>query len=207
MILPDEGDWQPVARTVDLVSGHIFHGRLRGEELAIWRDAAGRANVWENRCPHRGVRLTVGSNLGSELRCRYHGMRFESGSGRCVAIPAHPGGEIPERIKVRSFPAAERYGLVWSALGEPGGVPKIESLQGDITSLRSIVVLASPSTVARALMQHAVAFGDVTLVVQSSDGSRSVVHGLIERASRAETLRPYNEALCSLRDSIEGPPK
>jgi phenylpropionate dioxygenase-like ring-hydroxylating dioxygenase large terminal subunit len=32
----------------------------------------------ENRCLHRGVRLSIGVNDGRELTCQYHGWRYSS---------------------------------------------------------------------------------------------------------------------------------
>ena len=61
--------WFPIAASDDLVARHVYQGQLLGRELAVWRDAGGFVNVWENRCLHRGVRLTLGRNDGGELVC------------------------------------------------------------------------------------------------------------------------------------------
>ena len=59
-------EWIPVASGTDLVPRHVFHGRLPGQELAIWRADDGFVNIWQNRCLHRGVRLTIGTNDGAQ---------------------------------------------------------------------------------------------------------------------------------------------
>jgi phenylpropionate dioxygenase-like ring-hydroxylating dioxygenase large terminal subunit len=46
---------------------HVFQAQLLGREFAVWRADDGNVNVWENRCLHRGVRLSIGINEGSEL--------------------------------------------------------------------------------------------------------------------------------------------
>ncbi len=99
---------------------HVVHTALLGQELAVWRADDGTVNAWENRCPHRGVRLSIGTNLGHALKCRYHGWTYESGSARCIAIPCHPRLTPAAAIKVRAYPCAERQGLVWVRLAEEG---------------------------------------------------------------------------------------
>ncbi|HDS0942401.1 TPA: Rieske 2Fe-2S domain-containing protein, partial [Pseudomonas putida] len=54
-----------MATPEDLPKRHVFHATLMGQEMAVWRDDNGAVNVWENRCPHRGLRLTLGANTGS----------------------------------------------------------------------------------------------------------------------------------------------
>ena len=91
-----ENRWFPVARSEEVVARHVVQTQLLGQEAALWRDDSGLANAWENRCPHRGVRLSIGINTGSELQCRYHGWRYASGGGQCTFIPAHPDQKPPQ---------------------------------------------------------------------------------------------------------------
>ena len=112
--------WFPVCRGADAVPRHVVHTALLGQELAVWRADDGAVNAWENRCPHRGVRLSVGTNLGHALRCRYHGWTYESGSARCIAIPCHPHLTPAAAIRVRAYPCTERQGHVWVRLEEEG---------------------------------------------------------------------------------------
>ena len=83
--------WFPVCRGEEAAPRHIVHTALLGQELAVWRADDGAVNAWENRCPHRGVRLSVGTNLGDRLKCRYHGWTYESGI-RAVRRAAGPSG-------------------------------------------------------------------------------------------------------------------
>ena len=99
---------------------HVVHTALLGQELAVWRADDGTVNAWENRCPHRGVRLSIGTNLGHALKCRYHGWTYESGSARCIAIPCHPRLTPAAAIRVRAYPCMERRGHVWARLAEEG---------------------------------------------------------------------------------------
>ena len=112
--------WFPVCRGADAVPRHVVHTALLGQELAVWRADDGTVNAWENRCPHRGVRLSIGTNLGHALKCRYHGWTYESGSARCIAIPCHPRLTPAAAIRVRAYPCMDRQGHVWVRLAEEG---------------------------------------------------------------------------------------
>lgn len=147
--------WHPVATTHDLPYRHIFGGQLLGRELAIWRADDGFVNVWENRCLHRGVRLSIGSNEGMELSCRYHGWRYSNRSAGCTYIPAHPADAPARTISNRTFPAIERYGLVWSGETPSGEPPTVAVLdEGSPFVLRNLAVNASAEVALAELHHH-----------------------------------------------------
>ena len=120
--------WYPIAAAHDLPFRHVFHGQLLGREFAVWRADDGFVNIWENRCLHRGVRLSIGINDGRELRCQYHGWRYSNRTAGCTYIPAHPADAPARTITIRTFPVAERYGLIWSSLDAVGEGPAIAAL-------------------------------------------------------------------------------
>ncbi len=74
--------------------------------------------AWQDLCIHRGAKLTLGSVKDGLLSCRYHGWTYDS-SGKCTRIPAHPDQKPPDRARVQSYRAKEKYGLVWVSLGNP----------------------------------------------------------------------------------------
>ena len=57
--------WYPIASSDDLPFRHVYQGQLLGRELAVWRADDGNVNVWENRCLHRGVRLSIGIHVSA----------------------------------------------------------------------------------------------------------------------------------------------
>ena len=188
--------WYPVASSGDLVSRHIFHTALHGQELALWRDDAGIANVWENRCPHRGVRLSMGANLGTELRCQYHGWRFSSGSGQCASIPAHPGFVPSQGLRVKTYPCVERYDLVWTSLGDaPEEIPDLGAAAWQ--PLRAIFVEAPPAAIVPQLPKQ----NGLMLLLQPVSENRTVIHGL--SADPSFSPRQHDDALTRLRDRVE----
>src|SRR5687768_14466234 len=84
--------WHTVAESASLTDAPLAV-RLLSQDLVLWRDAAGTAHAWADRCPHRGTRLSLGRVLhteaGSRLECPYHGWQFAP-EGVCRLIPALP---------------------------------------------------------------------------------------------------------------------
>ncbi len=106
--------WHPVLPSQALrPANEIVAGFLHGEELALWRSVDGVAQAWENRCPHRGTRLTLGRILDGKLSCAYHGWEFEADSAECSRIPAQPEAAVPRGVCVKTWRAAEVQGMVW----------------------------------------------------------------------------------------------
>ncbi|MDE0492764.1 MAG: Rieske 2Fe-2S domain-containing protein [Acidimicrobiaceae bacterium] len=147
--------WHPVASAHDVPYRHVHQAQLLGRELAVWRADDDYVNVWENRCLHRGVRLSIGSNDGTELRCQYHGWRYANRSAGCTYIPAHPADAPARTICNRTFPSVERYGLVWSGEEPVGEPPTIELLEaGTPFGLRNLPVHAPAELAIRHLQGH-----------------------------------------------------
>ncbi len=137
--------WHPVATSDDLRMRHVYHGQILGRELAVWRADDGHVNVWENRCLHRGVRLSIGINDGHELACQYHGWRYANRTAGCTYIPAHPADAPARTICNNTYPATERYGLVWTGEAPEGTAPDAPELQhagNHLLVLRSLPVNA-----------------------------------------------------------------
>lgn len=114
-------DWHPVAASASLAIGAALGTQLLGEELVLWRDSRGACRAWEDRCPHRGTRLSIGQVEGDSLVCRYHGWKFGSG-GACLHVPAQPEAPLPA-ASARRFAACEAYGLIWACVGQPPAAP------------------------------------------------------------------------------------
>jgi len=110
-------DWHPVARAQDVEGPTLQHAALLDHELLLWRDDEGALHAWEDRCPHRGTRLSIGQREAGGVTCAYHGWRFGA-DAHCAHIPAQPQGPIPSQARVREYHVAEHYGLVWVCLGQ-----------------------------------------------------------------------------------------
>jgi vanillate O-demethylase monooxygenase subunit len=98
---------------------------LLGQKLVLYRTSQGRPVALADRCPHRGVPLSMGRVIDDTLRCTYHGMRIDA-DGQCVHIPCQP--QIPAAARIASYPLHERHGYTWiwlgdAALADPAQVP------------------------------------------------------------------------------------
>lgn len=147
--------WHPIAGSDDLPERHVYQAQLLGREFAVWRADDGYVNVWENRCLHRGVRLSIGINDGHELTCQYHGWRYSNRTSGCTYIPAHPADAPARTICNRTFRGVERFGLVWSAEEPIGEPPAVDALTGrDPLPLRPIPVNAAADRLVEALNDY-----------------------------------------------------
>lgn len=100
--------------------------RLLGEDIALVREGD-RIYALHDRCPHRGVPLSLGRRqFPGTLSCVYHGWTFRLDSGvLCAVLTDGPDSPICGRVRVRTYPVAQRLGLVWVYLGD-GPVPPVE---------------------------------------------------------------------------------
>lgn len=130
--------WTPVALSADLAPGTAAGVVLEGAEVVVWRDEDGRAQAWEDRCPHRGMKLSFGFVRGRRLACLYHGWQYGA-DGRCRHIPAHPDLEVPATITVARHALAEAGGLIW-VRAEEASAPLVDL---DAAPLRSLFVDAA----------------------------------------------------------------
>ena len=212
--------WYPIASAEDLPFRHVYQAQLLGRELAVWRADDGNVNVWENRCLHRGVRLSIGINEGQELKCQYHGWRYANRSAGCTYIPAHPADAPSRRIENKKYPVREAFGLIWSAATDDtpyASFPGADAAN-DWFPLRPLPVNAEPDDVVAALARLApddqpadilpglsVRLGLARFFVQPVDAGRSVIRGLFAGIpdEPLATLRAYNDTLTKLREQVE----
>jgi vanillate O-demethylase ferredoxin subunit len=196
-------DWIAIGPSSEFADGHIAFVRVHDVELAVWRDEVGAINVWENRCPHRGVRLTIGTTTGASLTCRYHGWRFASGSGACTFIPAHPTQTPPKAAVIRTYARSAP-----DAPDAPAAPPRVADLPAspDVV-LRSVTIDASADAVRDALATVSVDGAPAHFFLQPESAEVTTVHGAIivpvAIEQRLALQHAYNDALTALRDRFE----
>ena len=106
--------WYMAAWDHELIDGKLLARTILEEPLLLYKGDSGRAVVLDNRCCHRGAKLSNGRLEGDCVRCMYHGLKFDA-SGRCVQIPGQDN--IPAKLGVRSYPVVERQHLIWVWMG------------------------------------------------------------------------------------------
>ena len=137
--------WIPVGLSASFEQATSTGTHIDGKELVVWRDQNGRAHVWEDRCPHRGMRLSFGFVRGDHIACLYHGWQFNA-EGQCQYIPAHPQLDVPGSIKVPRYDTAESAGMIWTRFGadETENLPTVSD---DCLPVRSLYLEASADEV------------------------------------------------------------
>ncbi len=109
--------WYVVLESNEVGNQPVGVTRL-GEKLVFWRDQAGRVCAAVDRCPHRGVALSVGSIENEHLQCPFHGFEFDS-TGKCVLVPANGrNGVIPNAMRLKTYPAYDAHGFIWIWWGD-----------------------------------------------------------------------------------------
>jgi phenylpropionate dioxygenase-like ring-hydroxylating dioxygenase large terminal subunit len=105
-LLPLGDAWLPVCHSRDVRPGRPHAERFARHRLVLFRDQVGRVRALEDRCPHRGVPLSLGECVRGRLVCSYHGLVVD-GEGRFG------------NLSVPTFPTREHLGLVWIYAGDP----------------------------------------------------------------------------------------
>jgi methylxanthine N1-demethylase len=109
--------WHPVATLHELREAKPggkgpMRSVLLGEAVGI-AEIDGKVIAYEDRCPHRGVALSLGWAEADGLRCRYHGWRFNN-EGSCTEIPSLRDDQPkPARAALKQYDCEVRYDLVW----------------------------------------------------------------------------------------------
>lgn len=107
--------WYPVAAS--WMVGRKPAGLTRlGERLVLWRDEAGAVHALEDRCPHRGARLSLGWNLGDRVACWYHGIEVAA-DGKVARVPAATNCPLEGQTCVRAYPCQEIHGGIFAWFG------------------------------------------------------------------------------------------
>jgi 5,5'-dehydrodivanillate O-demethylase oxygenase subunit len=115
--------WIAVQRGEDLPVGRVKPIRIMSEDYALYRGASGQAQIIAYRCAHRGAQLHLGRVEGDELRCIYHGWKYDC-RGQCIEQPAEEAG-FARKVQIASFPTREYLGLIYGyfGTGEPPEFP------------------------------------------------------------------------------------
>jgi phenylpropionate dioxygenase-like ring-hydroxylating dioxygenase large terminal subunit len=115
-------DWHVVAIADHVKAHQPLQVHLLGEAISLWRADGKDGNIiaCQDRCPHRGVSLSLGEVNGKgEIVCPYHAMSFDA-TGQCTRIPADlKVTTFPQSANLRTYKVQIKYGFVWLCLGEP----------------------------------------------------------------------------------------
>jgi nitrite reductase/ring-hydroxylating ferredoxin subunit len=95
--------------------------RIHDRPIVFFRDLGGAPGALHDRCPHRGVALSLGQVAEGAVACAYHGWRFGR-DGSCQHIPSLCEGRAPAAgVAAEAYPCVEQeaYVWVWTGKGPP----------------------------------------------------------------------------------------
>jgi len=108
--------WYPVLPSWGVHSDPVGITRL-SENIVLWRDQDGTVHALEDRCPHRGARLSQGWNLGDRIACWYHGIEVQ-GDGVVAKVPAANNAAFEGKQCVRRYPVKEIKDAIFLYFGD-----------------------------------------------------------------------------------------
>jgi 5,5'-dehydrodivanillate O-demethylase oxygenase subunit len=108
--------WHPFALADEVAPGTARAVRLLSEDLTLYRGESGTPYLIGGRCAHRCSVLHTGQVGGEEIRCMYHGWRYD-GTGLCTDIPAEKKPRL-RSPRVAGYPIREYCGLLFAYLGD-----------------------------------------------------------------------------------------
>ena len=108
--------WTCVFRSEDLPQGRARPIRIMSVDYTLYRGASGKAHCIDAQCPHRWALMHLGWVEGDDIRCVYHGWKFD-GSGQCIEQPAEAAG-FARKVKIGIYPCEEYLGMIWAYFGD-----------------------------------------------------------------------------------------
>jgi len=112
------GFWNPVCFADEVRNDRPIGVQVRGHKLALMRDEEGTVRALVDRCPHRGVPLSIGTcEFPGNLTCRYHGWTWDLKNGALKAALTD-GADSPickqGSAQARTYRVQERANMVWA---------------------------------------------------------------------------------------------
>ncbi len=113
--------WIALDNSANLPAGRAKPIRIMSENYTLYRGHSGKAHVVAQRCPHRGAMMHLGWVEDDDIRCVYHGWKFDC-TGQCVDQPAEEPG-YNRKAKIPTYPTREHMGLIFAYFGEGDAPP------------------------------------------------------------------------------------
>ncbi len=114
--------WHPVLASQKLKREPVGL-QLAGRLICLFRDSHGTAQAIDDVCPHRRLKLSVGTVVGDRIQCKYHGWTFD-GCGH---------GESPSTPRMHtcteSFHVREEHGYCW--VKSAASIPQFPEINTD----------------------------------------------------------------------------
>ncbi len=105
--------WYVILSSQEVKKNQVLGVKRLGMNLVVWRDSKGKPGVTRDKCPHRGIKLSLGKVKDDHLQCPFHGFEYNQ-DGECKLIPANGrANAIPEHIRAGRYPVKEANGFLY----------------------------------------------------------------------------------------------
>lgn len=133
--------WYPVLEA-SLLKRKPKSVTVAGEKIVLVREA-GRVYGLSDRCPHRGVPLSLGRReFPGMLTCVYHGWTYDVKTGELVAaLTDGPDSPICGKaiVRTKTYAAEERAGIIWVYIGDAPAPPVEEDVPEELLAPDAVV--------------------------------------------------------------------
>ena len=112
--------WYVAAWCDEIDPGQMHAITIANKPVLVYRKTDGTLAAMADQCCHRHMPLSKGRLEGDDVRCMYHGLKFNP-DGRCIEVPTMKltGDDVPANFHVRTYPVVERHDWVWVWMGDP----------------------------------------------------------------------------------------
>lgn len=121
--------WTPVAFPGEVTARAPFPVTVAGTRVVLFRGPAGEPVALLDRCPHRGVALSLGRVESGQIECPFHGWRLDA-AGQVCRVPWNPDAKLGALRGVR-FPVRELAGQIWlytAPVESPPAEPEVDEV-------------------------------------------------------------------------------
>jgi phenylpropionate dioxygenase-like ring-hydroxylating dioxygenase large terminal subunit len=209
-----KNSWYPVLFTGELKEGEVKGVTVASHEIAL-RRVRGQVYALRDRCVHRGVRMSLRPTCLTDdtITCWYHGFTYNLSDGALRTIVASPDDPLIGKVRLRTYPVAERAGIIFLFVGdeEYQPAPPLEAdLPIQITDDRNPVAhILDPDVYVRGI--HRLGNSNWRLAVENGfDPGHLLIHWdnlIIAATDRNLGLgaRPINNEALKIIDEPSGP--
>ncbi|WP_432239515.1 Rieske 2Fe-2S domain-containing protein [Herbaspirillum robiniae] len=124
--------WYPALFSDELKEGEFKAVTICGEPILLRREN-GKLYAIEDRCCHRGVRMSKKpfSFKPCTVTCWYHGFTYNLENGRLDTILAAPNDPLIGNASIKVYPVSEKYTMIFVFVGDADYAP-VPPLEHDL---------------------------------------------------------------------------
>ncbi len=117
---------------------------LLGEEICLFRGAAGEVAAIQDICPHRGARLSEGDcHYRGTVACPYHGWVYDESGKNVMVLSEGPDSGVCGKAgtEAKAYPTRTLKGLVFVWIGEGPPAPIEEDVPEEFFDEETLILI------------------------------------------------------------------